>query len=356
MPDSFAHPAKMDAQLLIWLVEHYSQPGETILDPMAGSGTLMLACGLGRNVILLELEKKFCKICEANWEKVRQRPQLGFSMGECLILQGDARNLSGILADKIITSPPYAIPATSQQSSRNVIEDRIRRGIAGAVIKDGKYMTGNGKREEKYSDNPSNLGNLPYGSIDKVITSPPYSENPGTPSLGSVNKDDWGHEGTDIVKRRGLEKGYSDNPSNLGNLPYGDIDSIITSPPYEASVADNKESPLAGGDEKRYGRWKKGTAKKTSYTQHGEPVDSIITSPPYEGTIDRTKEGTRRGIRSRMYDEGKFYGMYKDQEALAKPEVVPGNCFVPHSLIPPPILPVASFSYGGLVMMLSMSP
>lgn len=57
IPDSFTHPAKMDAQLLIWLVERYTRPGETILDPMAGSGTTMLACTVGRNVILVELEK-----------------------------------------------------------------------------------------------------------------------------------------------------------------------------------------------------------------------------------------------------------------------------------------------------------
>lgn len=64
VPASFAHPAKMDAQLLIWLVNRYSEAGETILDPMAGSGTTMLACGLGRNVILVELEEKFCKMME----------------------------------------------------------------------------------------------------------------------------------------------------------------------------------------------------------------------------------------------------------------------------------------------------
>ena len=46
VPDSFAHPAKMDAQLLIWIVERYTEVGETILDPMAGSGTLMLALSL----------------------------------------------------------------------------------------------------------------------------------------------------------------------------------------------------------------------------------------------------------------------------------------------------------------------
>ena len=106
VPDSFAHPAKMDAQLLIWLVVHYTKVGETILDPMAGSGTTMLACTLGRDVVLDELEEKFCKMCRDNWELVKMRPQLGYQMGNCQIIQGDARQLEG-LCDKIITSPPY---------------------------------------------------------------------------------------------------------------------------------------------------------------------------------------------------------------------------------------------------------
>ena len=71
VPDSFAHPAKMDAQLLLWITERYSKPGETILDPMAGSGTTMLACGTGRHCILVELEEKFCKMMRDNWEEVR---------------------------------------------------------------------------------------------------------------------------------------------------------------------------------------------------------------------------------------------------------------------------------------------
>ena len=110
VPDSFAHPAKMDAQLLIWIVEHYIKVGEIILDPMAGSGTTMLACGLGRNVILVELEEKFCKMMLNNWEQVRMRPQLGFAMGTCQIIQGDARQLTSILcnvkqSDVVISSP-----------------------------------------------------------------------------------------------------------------------------------------------------------------------------------------------------------------------------------------------------------
>ncbi len=107
VPDSFAHPAKMDAQLLIWIVERYTKPGEVILDPMAGMGTTMLACTLGRNVVLVELEEKFCKMCKSNWEKVSAMPQLGYDMGQCNIIQGDARQLEGLLVDKIVTSPPF---------------------------------------------------------------------------------------------------------------------------------------------------------------------------------------------------------------------------------------------------------
>ncbi|MEM3464397.1 MAG: hypothetical protein QXL91_05995, partial [Candidatus Bathyarchaeia archaeon] len=91
----------------------------------------------------------------------------------------------------------------------------------------------------------------------------------------------------------------SESKENIGNLPF--VDTVITSPPYEASVSDNKESPLAGGDEKKYGRWRKGTAQKHSYTQHGEPckVDTVITSPPYEGSLEGTTRHTRGGIASR---------------------------------------------------------
>ena len=34
--DHFCHPAKMDSQLLIKIIETYTKPGDIILDPMAG--------------------------------------------------------------------------------------------------------------------------------------------------------------------------------------------------------------------------------------------------------------------------------------------------------------------------------
>lgn len=268
IPDSFQHPAKMSAPLLLWIVEKYTQPGETILDCMAGSGTAMLACTLGRHVVLVELEEKYIKICRSNWEKVRQRPQLGSEMGTCQILQGDARNLEGLLADKCIFSPPYVTGARGD--SRSLFWDRLANDPTSARYGRQKHPS----LGEEYSDSKDNIGNLPYGSIDKIIASPPYADSPGTPSLGSVNKDDWGKEGTDIVKRRGLEKGYSkDTEGQIGNLKYGDIDAIVTSPPYENQIHRNS-------DEGKVEQIK--AINPSNYVEHSQPVIAALYNPSKE--------------------------------------------------------------------------
>jgi DNA modification methylase len=200
---SFAHPAKMIAPLLLWIVDRYTKEGDVLLDPMGGCGTSMLACRLGRNIILNELEPKFVKMCEDNWAKVQTfGAEMGHSLGWCKIIQGDARQLDSVLADAIISSPPYG----------NRLSD--------VAIDDG---------------DPQRMG-YRQALADVIVSSPPYAENPGTPSLGSVNKDDWGKQGGDIVKRRGLEKGYGKTDNQIGNLSYGSIDAVITSPPYEAAV------------------------------------------------------------------------------------------------------------------------
>jgi DNA modification methylase len=207
VPDSFAHPAKMDAQLLIKIVETYTKVGETILDPMAGSGTTMLACILGRNVILVELEEKFCKMCRDNWELVRMKPQLGYQMGTCQIIQGDARNLEGLLVDKIITSPPYAEMITRKPSDKDI---------------NNKAMQMRGNLLNYNPDNPSNISNLSYGNIDSIITSPPYEGI----EARDRSKESWWDEDR--------EKKHSGGSTKIAK---GDqADAVITSPPYEAAV------------------------------------------------------------------------------------------------------------------------
>ncbi len=108
VPESFQHPAKMNAHLLVYLVENFTKKGDVILDVMGGIGTILLATPLGRHCIMIELESKFVALANKNWQKIKGiGPMLGYKMGEALILRGDARDLEGLFADKILFSPPY---------------------------------------------------------------------------------------------------------------------------------------------------------------------------------------------------------------------------------------------------------
>jgi DNA modification methylase len=81
-----------------------------------------------------------------------------------------------------------------------------------------------------YPDNPENIGNLPYGEIDKIITSPPYAET----THHSDDPKELEHLRPGRIARVSGTAG--ENPENIGQLPYGNIDSIITSPPYEGAM------------------------------------------------------------------------------------------------------------------------
>jgi len=212
---SFSHPAKMSLPLQLWIIENYTKPGDTLLDPMAGSGTILVACSLGRNVIAVELEAKFIEIMKGNWERIKQRgPQLGYQMGECQIIQGDARNLENILVDHAIFSPPYALTGVGDwQTGRAEFQAWVISELAAKG-----YVEWQGKR---YTESEWRAMN--HGRID-----------------GRTTKGVHKHP-TD---------GYGEANGQIGNLPYGDIDSIIISPPYEATIKRGDESPSASGEDR----------------------------------------------------------------------------------------------------------
>ena len=66
-PESFQHPAK--GNIFMWqeCIERYSKPGDTVLDPMAGIGTTLLAALMGRNVVCLEREHHFLAPQVRSW-------------------------------------------------------------------------------------------------------------------------------------------------------------------------------------------------------------------------------------------------------------------------------------------------
>jgi len=71
------HPVAKPLSVMRWLIERTTRPGETILDPFAGSGTTAIAAlEAGRNVICVERNPDFCDIIE---QRTKSAPlALGF--------------------------------------------------------------------------------------------------------------------------------------------------------------------------------------------------------------------------------------------------------------------------------------
>lgn len=64
------HPTQKPIDLMKWLVLTYSDRGDTILEPFAGSGsTIAAAVAHGRKVIAIEQDPKYCEIIVERIEK-----------------------------------------------------------------------------------------------------------------------------------------------------------------------------------------------------------------------------------------------------------------------------------------------
>jgi len=108
----FDHPAKANMYLIQALVEYLTEPGDTIVDPFAGTGTLLVGALMGRNIALIELEHQYLDLLnqiQEKWEK--DRPVANPSLGRIFVFEGDCRQQlqdMDFLCDAAIFSPPYS--------------------------------------------------------------------------------------------------------------------------------------------------------------------------------------------------------------------------------------------------------
>src|SRR4051812_50002823 len=66
-PESMAHPGKMLPTIAAQAITTYTQPGDIVLDPMAGIGTTMVeAMHLGRQGIGVEYEARWAEHATTN--------------------------------------------------------------------------------------------------------------------------------------------------------------------------------------------------------------------------------------------------------------------------------------------------
>jgi modification methylase len=108
---SGAHPARMAPDLARALIADYTQPGDWILDPLAGIGTTHVeAIHLGRNAFGVEIEPGWVALARANIALARC--QCGTGTGRVItadaprLPRGIPTHLHGRF-QLVLTSPPY---------------------------------------------------------------------------------------------------------------------------------------------------------------------------------------------------------------------------------------------------------
>jgi len=91
---SSAHPGRMLPDLAAHAIHTYSEPGDIVLDPLAGIGTTLVeAVHAGRNAVGVEVEAGWAALAEANIALARAHGGTGYAR----VVRGDATGLPALL-------------------------------------------------------------------------------------------------------------------------------------------------------------------------------------------------------------------------------------------------------------------
>jgi tRNA G10 N-methylase Trm11 len=149
-------------------IEFYSEPGQTVLDPMCGIGTTLIeAIHQDRCALGLELEARWAALAAGNVGHARAQG----ATGSALVLTDDARCLGRGVLDEyagkvslILTSPPYGDVTLG--------DPRGGKGMKVARACEGRRVTGADRAHAatrsktcRYGDSGPCLARLPYGTV-----------------------------------------------------------------------------------------------------------------------------------------------------------------------------------------------
>ena len=128
-------------------------------------------------------------------------------------------------------------------------------------------------------------------NADLVLTSPPYGEAQQGQGIAKYGYQGDKHSPTDLVGKRSYMPDKFESKDNISCLSMGDIDAVITSPPYaecDPSQSHMTSKKRADPNDPNYRpSWKRKIEQEgylDSKRPYAENVDAIITSPPYAET------------------------------------------------------------------------
>jgi len=144
--DVLQHPAKFPETLAQEFIEFFTKKGQTVLDPMVGTGSTLIAClRAGRNGIGVELNAKYSQIARQTVEAESKALGKKADRLHVEVITGDAARIGKYVAgpvDYVITSPPY----WDMLRARGAETQKKRRATPGLDV--------------FYSDDPRDLGNV----------------------------------------------------------------------------------------------------------------------------------------------------------------------------------------------------
>jgi DNA modification methylase len=140
------HPGKFPETLAQEFIEFFTKPAENVLDPMAGTGsTLIAALRAGRNSYGIELNPKYAGIATGLIEQERAALGEEAELLKAEMRRGDAAQAAHFelpRIDYVLTSPPY----WDMLHARGAATQGKRRGSA--------------ELDVTYSSDPNDLGNV----------------------------------------------------------------------------------------------------------------------------------------------------------------------------------------------------
>lgn len=140
---TFEHKAKLNLNWLAWILNEHTDSGSVILDPMAGTGSILLAALNQHPTLAGDVEPYWSRLLNRNALRIRRRHLI---VAPILTARWDAARLPipNASLDTIVTSPPYF----------DLFSNWNRKQ---ANYLDGRHMGPNGL---SYGDHPQQIGNL----------------------------------------------------------------------------------------------------------------------------------------------------------------------------------------------------
>jgi hypothetical protein len=333
-PESFQHPAKFAFGLIksiygYMLSQGYIQPGQTVIDPFGGMGGGAVANFYGLNWIGCELEQKFRDMgqgCDCTGISPEEWREYGETFADTIgqLNYKDGRHwcpacIAGALQIKASGLNGHRQPGLFDTAEDSRLPAGFKLSEEGTPYSLPHHYTGNLELFRKYAQ-PGTFAVLLNGDsrqlravmvqaqVDGLLSSPPYAT--GCARTGGVDPKPEKIKGG-LQSAYGVVDGYGATTGQLGGMSEGDLDGILTSPPFAGNSGGRGEASRNGIDaalfDRHSGGMKRGTGENPDNLDHLPMkglAEALVSSPTFADSLNLGLPPKRQRDSSSPKDHG----------------------------------------------------